>query len=181
MVDSGETLPSYWVEQLPFLGNLVQVEQSKVSKILVSQRSLDLHGEVVIHFEHGHGDVILVIAAAKAKADETPSQNSDFAHVPASPLDEVRVPDSACEENSGASRQVLVIIHPVHFVIVALKCRVELTVLNLPFVIVSKHFQEEVFVHRVVDGLATHELSAKHVFADWSFLKVPREKGVHIK
>ena len=151
-----------------------------MSKVLVSQCPLYFHWEVIVHFKHRKSDVVLVIAAPKPVADQSPGENGDFSHVPGSTFHEIWIPDCAGEKNAAACRQVLVIIHPVHFVVITLESRVELAVFRLPFVVVAQHFKEKVLIHWVVDGLSTHELGTEHVLANRCFLEVPRKKGVHI-
>ena len=95
---SGETFASLFIEEL----SGVSIEQSKMSKVFIHECSLNFNWEVVVHLEHSHRDLVLIEPSAEAKANESPRDQGDLAHVPGSSLDEVGVPDSACEEDTGS-------------------------------------------------------------------------------
>ena len=60
------------VEQFSFLLDLVQVKEGDMSEVFVSESSLDLHGEVIVHSQKCIGILIIVEFVSPVETDVTP-------------------------------------------------------------------------------------------------------------
>ena len=176
---SGKRLSGDSVEELSLLGHFVQVEESQVSEVLILKSALDLHGEIIVHFQHGHCHLILIISTAKSETNSSPCDYRDLSHVPASPLDVVCVPGGAGEDHTDSCGHVLEVVISVDLVVIALESWVELSILRLPQVVVAEHLKEQILVHWIVDNFSSSKLSAEDILSDWILLGMFGKPGVH--
>ena len=64
-----------------------------MSEVFVSESSLDLHWEVIIHSQECEGILIVVEFVSPVEADVTPHKGSKLAHIPTTCFCKIRVPD----------------------------------------------------------------------------------------
>ena len=72
-----------------------------MSEVFVTQSSLDLQREIIVHSDHGEYHLVLVEFMAKAVSYHAAAEETELSHVPGSSLDIVRV-HYGCGENKAS-------------------------------------------------------------------------------
>ena len=80
-----------------------------MSKIFILECSFNLKWEIVVHFKHSKTNFILVVSGSEAPSYNTPGSCRDFLHVPAAPLYEIGVVDTAREHKTCECSKVSIL------------------------------------------------------------------------
>ena len=96
-----------------------------MAEVFVSEGSLDLEREVVVHAQHREDHLVLPVALSDVIANDAPESELELPQVPASASEKVRVYHGGREDNATNRCEVREILEELNAVDVRLHLRME--------------------------------------------------------